>query len=221
MAWNSPAYGSRDNGLLERSGVGVNDVAFEPLFPHAHAALLFAFRYNLEQYDPTPIAALMKRKEGALGTGKGLVGMDGASQAGRIRYEVSQLPKLEQLVIAARFGVGVEKLQAAQDLLKPCLGQLPSGIHKPRIIDALIIKFFKVPYEMDRKEVAVGQYAVQWRYTPIRLLALADKYNSHRVTVGNHWAIVRKYLSMLEKRADEMIYERLLETGIIESSETA
>lgn len=193
----------------------VNTYSDEALFEHAHAALLFAFRYNLEQYEPTPIAALIKRKEGFLGTGKGLVGMDGAAQAGRIRCEVGQLPRLEQLMLTARFGIGKEKLSAADALVMPCIAQLPSGVHPRRMIDAFLVKHFKIPTKRDEVKMQEGKVRVVWNYVPVRMVAVADLVSMHHDTIGQKWRIVRKFLSLVEKRADEMIYERLSEAGII------
>jgi hypothetical protein len=61
----------------------------DPLFASAHAALTFAFNYAPEQYAPSTMANLIKG--GTLGSGKGLVGMDGAGQAGMILCEVARL----------------------------------------------------------------------------------------------------------------------------------
>lgn len=71
----------------------------EPLFKSAHAALVFALNYSMQQYD----RPLMNRKAAgpAAGPGKGLSGVDGAGQAGMVRVELAQLPPIEQAVLVA------------------------------------------------------------------------------------------------------------------------
>lgn len=71
----------------------------EPLFRSAHAALVFALNYSMQQYD----RPLMNRVAAgpAKGEGKGLSGLDGAAQAGMIRAELARLAPLHQAVLVA------------------------------------------------------------------------------------------------------------------------
>jgi hypothetical protein len=73
----------------------------EPLFASAHGALTFAYNFAPEQYPASIIARLIAG--GAIGRGKGLVGMDGAAQAGMILREVDGLGAMAAHVLAARF----------------------------------------------------------------------------------------------------------------------
>src|SRR5574340_220522 len=75
----------------------------DALFPSTHNALRFAFEFNPEQYGEGTLAGLLKRAAG-IGSGKGLVGLDGAAQAGMILAEVWRLPALERHAIIARYG---------------------------------------------------------------------------------------------------------------------
>ena len=71
----------------------------DPLFRNAHDALRFAFNFSGQAYD----RPMMNRIAApALGSGKGLVGLDGAAQAGMIRSEVQALGRLPEAVIIAR-----------------------------------------------------------------------------------------------------------------------
>ena len=67
----------------------MTDTYNEPIFASAHAALVFAFNFCTEQYAPSVMAKLIRG--GPVGSGKGLVGMDGAGQAGMILAEVQSL----------------------------------------------------------------------------------------------------------------------------------
>jgi hypothetical protein len=71
----------------------------EPMFKSAHAALVFALNYSMQQYD----RPLMNRKAAgpSTGTGKGLSGLDGAGQAGMVRVELERLAPIQQAVLVA------------------------------------------------------------------------------------------------------------------------
>lgn len=73
----------------------------EPLFKNSHEALRFAFSYSTQQYAQTPMSRLMR---GQLGSGKGLVGNDGAGQSGMLRERIDNaLSGLHVAIIVARF----------------------------------------------------------------------------------------------------------------------
>ena len=71
----------------------------EPLFESAHGALVFAFNFSGQCYDRPMMNRLASP---AIGSGKGLVGLDGAAQAGMIRAEVQTMGKLAEAIIIAR-----------------------------------------------------------------------------------------------------------------------
>ncbi len=69
----------------------------EALFESAHAALVFALNYSMQQYDrPLMNKAMSGRTQG---DGRGLSGVDGAGQAGMIRAELARLPPLYRAVL--------------------------------------------------------------------------------------------------------------------------
>ncbi|MDF3940723.1 hypothetical protein P3W66_11830 [Achromobacter denitrificans] len=79
-------------------------VKAEPLFPSAHAALVFALNYSMQQYDRplmNRIASGELTAGMAPGGGKGLSGLDGAGQAGMIRAELARLKPIEKAVLVA------------------------------------------------------------------------------------------------------------------------
>lgn len=73
----------------------------ETLFDSVDSALRFAFSYSTQQYGPTPMARAMRG--GNVGTGKGLVGVDGAAQAGMIRAELKTISELDRSLLIAQF----------------------------------------------------------------------------------------------------------------------
>ena len=74
----------------------------EPLFKSAAEAIIFALRYSTQQYAETAMSKMMK-SSGRKGSGKGLVGNDGAGQAGMILNKIERLPLLERACIVARY----------------------------------------------------------------------------------------------------------------------
>jgi|GEM_PF-448636 len=78
---------------------GDNVTAYqEPLFAHAHGAVVFALNYNHQQYDRPLINQLAGKTVPA---GKGLSGLDGAAQAGMIRSILGQLSDHECALVLA------------------------------------------------------------------------------------------------------------------------
>ena len=71
----------------------------EILFNSAHGALVFAFNFSGQAYDRPMMNRLATP---SVGTGKGLVGLDGAGQSGFIRAEVKAMGKLSEAIIIAR-----------------------------------------------------------------------------------------------------------------------
>lgn len=76
----------------------------QPLFKSAHAALVFALNYSMQQYD-RPLLNRIASGELTAGMapagGKGLSGLDGAAQAGMIRNELAQLSPIQQAALVA------------------------------------------------------------------------------------------------------------------------
>lgn len=163
----------------------------EPLFRSAYDALAFAYRYNSQQYSPTPMAKLMR---GSIGSGKGLYGQDGAAQAGMIRGRLDPLQAWEKAAIAARFALDRQELYQARDtLVIPALASLGTGVHNRRMVDAMVQKFFG-------KRVSVKE--------------LAAKYGMHRNTMTQRWACIKKTLSEIEVRAMDKAEAELIAAGL-------
>jgi hypothetical protein len=72
----------------------------EALFKNPHDAAVFAFNFSSQQYAESQMAKLNKRR---IGSGKGLVAMDGALQAGLIHAELKKMPQLHYHCLVARY----------------------------------------------------------------------------------------------------------------------
>jgi hypothetical protein len=76
------------------------------LFSNPHDALVFAFNYSSQQYALSPMAKMIKTRTSS---GKGLVALDGAAQAGIIQSRMAQLPALQAACIVARYAPRFEE----------------------------------------------------------------------------------------------------------------
>ncbi|MDY7807588.1 DNA-binding protein [Burkholderia stagnalis] len=74
----------------------MSDVVFKSAFD----AVRFALCYSLQQYGETMMAKRLRGE--SVGSGMGLVGLDGAGQAGQIRRMLWDLPELHLSVVVAR-----------------------------------------------------------------------------------------------------------------------
>ena len=162
------------------------------LFDSTYAALAFAYRYSTQQYQPTPMARLMR---GSLGKGKGLHGIDGAAQAGMIRAEVGKIREPERCAIVARFAVdGAECIAAKLQLIRPATASLGTGVHNRRMVDNLVQRYF-------------GQR--------VHLKDLAEMVGIHPNTMTDRWRSIRRVLSEIEDRGMDMAEARLQQAGLV------
>ena len=167
-------------------------VESEPLFDSTYAALAFAYRYSTQQYQPTPMARLMR---GTIGSGKGLHGLDGAAQAGIIRAEVDKLREFERHAIVARFAADErESLAAKLHLIRPAVASLGTGVHSRRLVDALVQRYY-------------GKR--------VHLKDLSEIVGIHPNTMTDRWRCIRRVLNEIEDRGMDMVELRLQEAGLV------
>lgn len=150
----------------------------EPLFRSAHDALKFAFVFSGQQYPLTIMAKMMR---GVVGSGKGLVGLDGAAQAGLICLMVKDLPPLHADCLTARYALHEDRrfIEAVNRLcMAPSIA--PAGVSNRLERQAIVARYF-------------GE--------PVSILAIAEKLSLHRVTVSKHQRTMRDKLRSVEESA--------------------
>jgi hypothetical protein len=169
------------------------------LFKDPSEALIFAYRYSSQQYAETPMSKLMKKSLHS--SGKGLVSLDGAAQAGFVKAEVEKLERELRWCIVLRYAnVSVEcdccGGDRMPDVYMEALAQLDdwalqllNGLSNRKMRRAIIRGFF------DRK---------------MKLGPIADKLNIPRRTMLGHKATIWKGLTELDKDARTQI-DALLE----------
>jgi hypothetical protein len=150
----------------------------EPLFRSAHEALVFAFRYGHDQSPRTPMTGLMQG--GAIGSGKGLVGIDGAGQAGMILASLQHLPAEQRDVITVRYGevhkechccgalVPTREWRDAVDALSHCdeLGDLPRAVRLAAVEKALCSR--RISMALYASQYSVAERTVRERVAKVK-----------------------------------------------------
>lgn len=153
------------------------------LFDSAHGALVFAFNFSGQSYD----RPMMNRMAApAIGSGKGLVGLDGAAQAGFIRSEVQAMGKLAEAILIARLAPRTQ----------PCSCKSPccSG-HKPNREWTEAISYLAdyvrttalagcTAHGMLRREYVIRHFSRKDERVSID--KLAEKHDAGRNTVSAH-----------------------------------
>lgn len=170
-------------------------VAFDPprhegIFKSAHEALVFAFNFKSQQYPRTPMTQLLAG--GTLGSGRGLVGVDGAGQAGMVLREVLDLPPDQRAIIIGRFSKPVE--------CPCCGGDAPSADYSEALAHLATILSgplagttcdFRIRRELARK----------YMNGKVSMAMLAEATGMPRRTLTDHYRKVSATLAPLEKRA--------------------
>lgn len=181
----------------------------EALFSSAHAALVFAFNVSSQQYD----RPLMNRlATPAIGSGKGLVGLDGAAQAGMIRAEAQAIGKLHEAILTARIAPRANPCTCRSPC---CAGRKPNREWTDAVlwlsdyVRTTALAGCTADYRIRRGCVEM------YFGSSLTITELADRCDIARNTAGAHFGRVRKLLKEEEGRAHIAIDERLRSAGMI------
>lgn len=182
----------------------------EPLFKSAHEALTFAYNYSAQQYDAPPMAKLMR---GSIGTGRGLVGLDGAAQSGFVRAEVGQLSVEQQKALAARFAPATQECDCGKAC---CSGRMPSREWKEAIewLTSYAMRAALagcVSHHRLRQALVMRAFGKK----SASLDELAEIAGVHRNTVSDQNQRVQKCMREIEAAAARAIDERLRNCGMV------
>jgi hypothetical protein len=163
-----------------------------PLFNTTADAIMFALRFSSQQYAETPMSKLMKRN-GGRSSGKGLVGLDGAGQAGLILKKIDTLGALERACIIARYTDRVSQC--------PCCKQTTASDGYRAAITMLAdwaARTIEHVTDVERMRFAI----VQDFYERRRLVGkTAEGIGMPRQTAYDNRARIHDKLTMLDKKA--------------------
>lgn len=190
--------------------MGAVEAEIEPLFSSTHGALLFAFNFSHQAYD-RPV--MNRMADGPKRSGKGLVGLDGAGQAGLIRSAVDALGREEAMVITARFAPRREECECT----RPCCSGYVPGREWRAAIDHLTEYVLRMAMAGTVSHYRVRNGIVRRIFgDTVNLGELAEHACVGRDTMGDHAKRIAKHLGGIEGRAMKAIDDKLYTKGIVE-----
>lgn len=171
----------------------------DSLFRSGHEACRFAYAYSGQQYPMTVMAKMMRG--GLLGSGRGLVGLEGAAVAGTVKRHVDALRHPSPAILAARYETDRNRAATSAvrlvEFVVPVLGK---GGHQRHLVRALIYRYFRIP---DANGSA------------ILLARLASDFDLSADTLTRRWVAIRNRLREAEARAEGEIDGALVEAGLV------
>lgn len=190
--------------------MGAVATEIEPLFSSTHAALVFAFNFSHQAYD-RPV--MNRMADGPKRSGKGLVGLDGAGQAGMIRAAVDALGREEAMVITARFAPRRDKCECRQ----PCCSGYVPGREWRAAIDHLTEYVLRMALAGAVSHYRLRNGIVRRHFgEAVKLVDIAEVADVNRDTVADHAKRIAKHLSGIEGRAMKAIDDKLYTNGVLE-----
>lgn len=169
------------------------------LFKNTAQALTFAMRFSGQQYPQSELAKMMKKTHA--GSGKGLVALDGAAQAGMIRARLERLDPLERACIVARYSARTEEC--------PCCGSpKPLDEYKAAI---LLLEDWAQQFLSGSQSVRRIRYAIVQDFFERRRSVgkIAKEIGTPARTAYDQKAKIWPPLTELDKRAQEAVGDLL------------
>lgn len=184
----------------------------EALFTNYQEALIFAFNYADQQYA----RGLMERLYAKAGSGKGLVGLDGAGEAGMIMADVMRLSQEEQDILCVRY-------TKVKSFCK-CCGHEINTVQVRDALSRLEMYIKNTKYSDDKKEntkikdvinlinlalirAVISEYFGLVNYGNIK--NIAEQFEVHRDTASKYSTHIKKALRLLERKAERAISNKL------------
>lgn len=186
----------------------------DPLFSSAHAALVFTFNFSSACYDRP---AMNKMAAPAVGTGKGLGGLDGAAQAGFVRAELKLMGAIGEAMLTARVA---PKFMPCECRRPCCAGNTPNVEYVEAINTLTRYALTKIPgclsHAQMRKAIVERHFGA-----PLQLSDIADKCGVNKNTAVSHNATITKAFIAEESAAWATFEDRLTQCGMVESAAVA
>jgi hypothetical protein len=170
------------------------------LFTNPSDALTFALRFSSQQYPQSAMSGLMK-SGGRIGSGKGLVALEGAGQAGMILARLERLAPLERACIVARYSAKTEDC--------PCCGnQKPLDEYKAAL---LLLSDWSIAHIGTALSVRRIRYGIIQNYFETRASVgkVAKDIGVSPRTAYDQKSKIWPHLTELDKRAQESIGDML------------
>lgn len=181
----------------------------EGIFTSAEEAITFACNYSSQQYALSPMAKILQ--QGAYGSGRGLVGLDGAGQAGMVLAEIATLDYWQIVALVARKAIKSESCNCGSpccrgwrmtELFREAISQLADQVAR-EARDVLPVHAFRAA--VLRKHFG----------EKVHVLDEAEKLGIDEHPANRHATTIRKWIRELEKNGLTALSERLDEVGML------
>jgi hypothetical protein len=169
------------------------------LFKKPEDALTFAFNFSSQQYAESQMSKLQSR---AIGTGKGLVALDGAGQAGMILAELGKLDPLHRHCIVARFAPKTRDCPC-------CGGERPAEQWRESIValsEWSMTTFTGLSHRIVREAIIIKHFGGR-----ISIEELSNQVKTPKRTIYDMRSKILNALKPLDSKAQEDIYSLLIE----------
>lgn len=179
------------------------------IFSSVQEAVTFACNYSSQQYAMSPMAKLLQGP--ARGSGRGLVGLDGAGQASMVFAEIARLDYWQMVAVIASRATRSETCNCLRpccrgwrmtELFREAVSQLADQAARDSR-EVLPVKAFRI--------AVLGKYFGE----KIHVLDEAEKLGIAEHPANRHATTIRKWVRELEKKGMTALNERLDEVGML------
>ncbi|KVE50406.1 hypothetical protein [Burkholderia vietnamiensis] len=189
-------------------------VKHEGIFKSPQEAIVFACNYSDQQYALSPMAKILQR--GAYGSGRGLIGLDGAGQAGMV---FAELHRLDYWQFVALVSSKIKRSEQCTCGFACCRGwkitkQFDEAVSQ--LADHVGEALMPVPPVKEFRRAVIMKYFGEKENVTI----VAENLGIPPRTAERHAAAIRRYIKDLERNGLTKLSERLDEIGML-ISETA
>lgn len=188
----------------------------EGIFKSAHEAIVFAVNFSGQQYAISPIAKMMQL--GAMGSGRGLGGLDGAGQAGMVIAELCQVEYFAAVSLVARCSAPRSRCTCGSPC---CSGWQDNSVWREAISQLTEYVLPALAGSFSNRALRVASVRKHFG-EKLTIQEIADDVGVHRQTAGDQHGKVVKMLKEVEAKGWADFTGRLEECGMLQKdTETA
>lgn len=181
----------------------------EGIFKSAEEAITFACNYSSQQYALSPMAKILQR--GAYGSGRGLVGLDGAGQAGMVFAELERFDYWPLVALMAGKVIRSERCDCGHAC---CRGWKMTEMFREAVTQLADYVARVLPVVPPVKEFRVA-VLMKFFGEKVHVLDVADSLGIKKDAANRHAAAIRKCVREMQKDALTALNERLDEVGML------
>lgn len=179
------------------------------IFRSAQEAITFACNYSSQQYAMSPMAKLLQGP--SRGSGRGLVGLDGAGQAGMV---FAELQKIDYWQLAALVTGKLARSERCECRRSCCRGWKLNPLFEEavsQLADYVALTLTPVPPVKEFRVAVIMKHFGE----KVHILDRAESLGIKKASANLHATAIRKAIKELEKNGLTAFSERLDEVGML------